>query len=107
MELSQYQKLAMKTDSNATTSKEKLLNACLGLSGEVGEFNDHVKKSQFQGHVIDRRYLEKELGDILWYCALAAKAMGLDLNEVAQLNIEKLAKRYPQGFDSEKSINRV
>jgi NTP pyrophosphatase (non-canonical NTP hydrolase) len=79
----------------------------LGLCGESGEFADHIKKGLHHGHKIDRDYLTKELGDVLWYVAVAADKLGIALEAVANQNIEKLEKRYPDGFDEEKSRNRV
>ncbi|MHC1785659.1 MAG: nucleoside triphosphate pyrophosphohydrolase family protein [Christensenellales bacterium] len=83
-----------------------LQNAALGLAGESGEFADSVKKVSFQGHELDRPHLKEEIGDILWYCALAAKALNADLHEIALDNIEKLRRRYPEGFQAERSIHR-
>ena len=67
---------------------------------------DIVKKHLAQGHELDKEKLIKELGDIAWYLAETAYALDVSLEEVLSLNIEKLKKRYPEGFDSEKSINR-
>ena len=83
-----------------------LCNVALGLTGESGEFADSVKKHLFQGHPIDVMNLAEEIGDVLWYCALAASALPFTLDEIAQRNIEKLKKRYPKGFEAERSINR-
>lgn len=83
------------------------MNAVLGLNGEAGEIADHVKKAVFHGHTLDHVALAKELGDILWYVAQAATASGFGLDEIAAMNIEKLRKRYPEGFSSEASINRA
>lgn len=85
---------------------QHLLNAALGLTGESGEFADHVKKMQFHGHVLDRDAVIKELGDVLWYCALAAHALEVDLDTVARRNLAKLAARYPAGFDPVRSQHR-
>lgn len=84
--------------------------AGMGLPGEAGEFTEIVKKLIFHGHdftsdVRDRLVLE--LGDVLWYLAYAANALGVDLEYVADMNINKLAKRYPDGFSPERSKNRV
>lgn len=82
------------------------LNACLGLSGEVGEFNDLVKKGIFHETQIEEEHLKKELGDVLWYVALMCDSFGWDLDEIMQLNIDKLKARYPDGFDVELANNR-
>lgn len=81
-----------------------------GLAGESGEYVEKVKKLLFHGYDFDAEYRDKmllELGDILWYLAYSAKALGTDLENVAERNIEKLRARYPHGFTTERSINRV
>ncbi len=83
-----------------------ILNAALGLAGEAGEFIDHVKKHIFHGHKLDKSFLIKELGDFLWYCAQAAQGLNTTLSHVADVNIDKLQKRYPAGFSTEASLNR-
>lgn len=117
MNASEYQELAMRTnDGKATERLSKLtaegkdtgevLNACLGLSGEVGEFNDMVKKWIFHEKDLDINELKKELGDVLWYAAMCCDALGWDMSEVMERNIEKLKKRYPDGFDVVRANNR-
>lgn len=59
-----------------------------------------------QGHVVVRSDLTKEIGDVLWMLAELCDVYGFDMDEVANENIEKLKKRYPEGFDPEKSIHR-
>ncbi len=79
----------------------------LGLSGESGEFADLVKKHLFQGHNFDRERMVEELGDILWYIMEGARVLNIEPSEIARRNIEKLEKRYPDGFDPERSRNRI
>jgi NTP pyrophosphatase (non-canonical NTP hydrolase) len=107
MTLNEYQKLAMTTLNPALEKKDVLINGVMGLCGEAGEAIDIVKKWRFHGHELDREHLRKELGDIAWYLAEAADALGLTLEEVLRANIEKLAARYPEGFDAERSRNRT
>lgn len=102
----EYQKLALRTCPESLEKPERLLNAVLGLSGESGEVADHVKKHLFQGHELDRMAVVNELGDVLWYCALLADAVGVDLETAMELNVAKLQNRYPDGFSKERSINR-
>ena len=107
----EYQELALRTASQQSMeSEETMLDAAaLGLSGESGEIADHVKKILYHGHPLDnatRDKIAKEIGDILWYCAVGAKGIGVSLSEIAQMNVEKLRKRYPEGFSTEKSLNR-
>ena len=139
MELKEYQELAARTINKDASAIENLLNACLGLAGEVGEFNDLIKKWQFHGHTLDIDKCVKELGDTLWYIPQAIHALkqltelqqraknfgspissgslisftntipvsDLTLEGVARINIEKLEKRYKDGFSSQASINRT
>ena len=107
MELNQYQALAMRTDSSYKNCKDRLLNGLMGLNGEAGEAIDVAKKHLFQGHELDYDLLAEEIGDVLWYCALCADAMDISLDDIAEMNIAKLKKRYPDGFSKDKSINRL
>lgn len=83
------------------------MNGLMGLNGEAGEAIDVAKKHLFQGHELDYDLLAEEIGDVLWYCALCADAMDISLDDIAEMNIAKLKKRYPDGFKEENSINRV
>lgn len=106
MTANEYQKLALRTARKDLDSTQLLLNGALGLAGESGEVVDAIKKHLFQSHWLDRSELVKELGDVAWYLAIAAHAIGYDLDTIFKMNIEKLIDRYPNGFDSERSINR-
>ena len=107
MTINEYQKLAMTTLNPALNQKDVLINGVMGLCGESGEAIDIVKKWLAQGHELDKEKLAKELGDIAWYLAETATALDLQLEDVFAANIEKLKKRYPEGFDSERSIHRT
>lgn len=78
----------------------------MGLNGEAGEAIDILKKHLFQGHSLDKEHLAKELGDVAWYLAITADAIGYDLEKVMMLNLDKLKDRYPDGFSSENSVKR-
>lgn len=106
MTINEYQKLAMTTLNPELDKKDVLINSVMGLCGESGEAIDIVKKWLAQGHELDKEHLAKELGDIAWYLAEAATALDLPLEDVLQANIDKLKKRYPQGFDTKKSLER-
>lgn len=106
MTINEYQKLAMTTLNPELSQKDVLINGVMGLCGESGEAIDIVKKWLAQGHELDRDKLKKELGDICWYVAETATALGFELEDVMAANIEKLKKRYPEGFAAERSINR-
>jgi len=101
-----YQKQAMTTLNPALSKKDILINGVMGLCGEAGEAIDIVKKHLHQGHELDRDALAKELGDIAWYLAETAYALDIPLEDILRANLEKLQKRYPDGFASEKSIDR-
>ena len=107
MNVNEYQKQAMTTLNPELNKKDVLINSVMGLCGESGEAIDIVKKWLAQGHELDKAHLAKELGDIAWYLAEAATALDLSLEEILQANIDKLKKRYPDGFDTERSMIRM
>ena len=107
MRANEYQALALRTLNRELSREETLLNAVMGLCGESGEAIDLVKKHRMHGHPFDREKFAKELGDIAWYLAEAAYAIDMDLEDVLRLNIDKLKRRYPDGFDGEKSLHRA
>ena len=106
MDVDKYQELAMRTLNPKIEKKELILNASMGLCGESGEVIDLVKKHFFQGHDLDEKVLIKELGDVAWYLAEAATALNVNLSEILEKNIKKLENRFPDGFNSNRSINR-
>ena len=106
MTLNEYQRLAMSTLNPALSRQDALINGVMGLCGESGEAIDVVKKHLHQGHPLDKDALVKELGDIAWYLAETATALDISLEEVLTRNIEKLRKRYPEGFSAQRSQNR-
>ena len=105
MNFDDYQKLAQRTSSTKTRSA-KLENGILGLCGEAGECADVYKKYLYQGHEMDWDKLLDEVSDVLWYIAELSCAIGVPLESIAQHNIDKLRKRYPDGFDPERSVHR-
>lgn len=106
MTIREYQELAMTTLNPKLDKKDILINGVMGLCGESGEAIDIVKKWLAQGHELDRDHLVQELGDIAWYLAETATALDVSLEEVLQRNIDKLKKRFPGGFDAQKSRHR-
>lgn len=116
MTVNEYQKLALRTMSPQTSTLSdipnglscgRLLEGLMGLNGEAGECIDIYKKNLFQGHEdLDRKHLAEELGDVAWYLAEAAFAIGYKLDDIFEMNIKKLEKRYPNGFEAERSMNR-
>jgi NTP pyrophosphatase (non-canonical NTP hydrolase) len=106
MTLDEYQHLAARTIGTRTPT-DQLSNMALGLAGEAGETADMLKKHLFHGKPLDADAVIKELGDVLWYVAGMATAIGASLDEVAQRNVEKLRTRYPDGFSAEASAKRA
>lgn len=104
MKLNEYQELATRT---ANPHENALINYGLGLGGESGEVLELIKKYAFHGHAIQSDEIKNELGDVLWYLSNIANLVGLTLEEIATANIEKLRKRYPEGFTTEDSLKRV
>ncbi|MEM1268425.1 MAG: nucleoside triphosphate pyrophosphohydrolase family protein [Bacteroidota bacterium] len=111
MHANEYQRLAARTliaePENELTGPESMVvwNA-LGLAGEAGEVADLIKKGVFHQHGVSRDTIRDELGDVLWYVAALCTNHGLTLEEVMEANVEKLKQRYPEGYSSERSINR-
>ena len=112
MTIDEYQSKAMRTvagmnyEKYSTPEECLLINGVMGLNGEAGECIDSVKKYLFQGHALDKEHIAEELGDVAWYLAITAHAIGYDLSEILNNNIVKLLDRYPDGFSADKSINR-
>lgn len=99
----EYQKEALRTASENCRS---LANCGLGITGEAGEVADLIKKHLFQGHMLDKKRVIEELGDVAWYMAVCAYMVNTPLDDVLQNNVYKLRKRYPYGFSEERSVNR-
>jgi len=102
------QRLAVLNDQGFPT--ERLLTAAVGMCAEAGEFTEVVKKIVFQGKPVNEDnlfHLKRELGDIMWYVMQACMGLGVSLDEVVEMNVEKLISRYPEGaFDVHFSENR-
>lgn len=123
MNANEYQKLAMRTNDREATRRLEywvdvranghvpdaggILNACLGLSGEVGEFNDMIKKWVFHEKELDMEHAKKEMGDVLWYVAMMCESFRWNMAEIMQMNADKLKARYPEGFDVERANHRA
>lgn len=102
----EYQKLAMRTcNIPYDDTKGKLHHAVFGLTSEAGEVSGILQKL-YQGHLFDKEHMKKELGDCLWMIAEACDALGCSMDDVMQMNIDKLKARYPDGFDANRSIHR-
>ena len=84
-----------------------LLHATLGISGEAGELLDAVKKTFIYNKPLDRENAIEELGDLLWYIALACRTLDISMEDVMKINIDKLSKRYPDKYTDANAIARA
>lgn len=100
-----YQYLAARTINQELRPSEQGKHALHGMVGEIGELHSIYQK-RYQGHEFDVGHAKKELGDLLWFIAEYCTAHNWSMGEIAQMNIEKLKARYPEGFESDKSLNR-
>lgn len=131
MNANKYQKLAMRTNDGKASDRligkmqeydmkfandhsdndcvdiGGIFNACLGMSGEVGEFNDMIKKWVFHEKNLDMEHAKKEAGDILWYVVMLCESFGWNMEEIMQMNVDKLKARYPEEFDVERANHRA
>jgi len=109
MELNDYQKAA-KTTAVYTSADQQLVCTVLGLNGEAGEVAEKIKKViRDKNSVIDdgdRKEIQKELGDVLWYLAVLSDTLGLSLESVAEMNLENLRSRYQRGTIHGQGDNR-
>ena len=90
----------------ALDAERVLLDAAAGLAEEAGETLGIVRKHLFQQHPLDRERMAAELGDALWCLSALATALGLSLGDVAAANLDKLRRRYPDGFSADASQRR-
>lgn len=104
MNLKEYQELCKKTAKTFNDKEKEILCWGLGIAGEAGDVAGCIKKTI--GHGNDQRLgIKENLGDTLWYMAMIANFFGWSLEDILQENIEKLQKRYSQGF-TEKDASR-
>jgi NTP pyrophosphatase (non-canonical NTP hydrolase) len=93
-------------DGENRTDYNRLLHAAMGMATEAGEFLDPIKKHLFYGKPLDLVNLREEVGDLLWYIAIACDALDTTIDAEMQRNIAKLRKRYPEKFDSVQAVER-
>ena len=82
-------------------------NMCMGLAGETGETVDIFKKHIYQGKMLDINDVIEEIGDILWYIANLCNVNKITMKECMESNVEKLRKRYPNGFSIKDALERA
>lgn len=105
MTLNEYQRLAERTINKDLRASEQGKHALHGMVGEIGELHSIYQK-RYQGHDFDEDHAKKELGDLMWFIAEYCTAHEWSLDEICSMNIEKLRKRYPEGFEEVRSLNR-
>lgn len=101
----EYQKLAARTINKNLDVTRTMEHSLFGMCSEIGELLGIYQKV-YQGHALYPEHIDKELGDILWMVAEYCTATGRKLDDIMELNIQKLRERYPEGFDSEHSLHR-
>jgi NTP pyrophosphatase (non-canonical NTP hydrolase) len=84
----------------------RLLHAASGMVTEAGEFMDALKKHAMYGKPLDVVNLAEEVGDQLWYLALACNTLGVEIEAVMATNIEKLRVRFPEKFTEKDALTR-
>lgn len=110
--LNSYQEAAMRTaktfESKTFNSEEMdMLHAVLGVGSDAGELQDAFKKHLIYGKPLDVKNVREEIGDVMWFLALACRAIGVAMEDVAQDNIIKLMMRYPEKYSDEAAIARA
>ena len=103
--INEYQHAAKRTINPALSFEETSSHALHGMSAEVGEIHGLYQKF-YQGHEMDAEHVMKEVGDLLWMIAEFCTVHGWSMGDVAQMNIDKLMARYPDGFKVEQSLHR-
>lgn len=84
-----------------TSPERALAFAVIGITGELGEVAEHVKKHMGHDAPLDKAKLALELGDVLWYCVLLCQIIGVSFREVMDMNVRKLRKRFPGDWSPE------
>ena len=101
----EYQKLASRTINNELSRVSQEKHALHGMVGEIGELHSIYQKL-YQGHDFDEEHAKKEIGDLMWFIAEYCTCHEWELEDIMQMNIDKLKSRYPEGFETEKSLHR-
>ena len=107
MGIQEFQRLSIRTLNNSLSEKEQLANMVIGASCEFSEAGDSLKKYLFQGHELDKEHIAEELGDTMFYICNLSTLLDINMEEVLEKNIEKLNKRYKNGFSYKASIDRI
>ena len=106
VKLDTSQEEVRRTCVEVESSADQIKLALIGIQDELDEISGPLKKDLWHGHPADLVHLEEEIGYLLWYVALLCEALGLRLADALRTNLEKLQKRYPDGFCSDRSQQR-
>ena len=106
MEIREFQRVSTRTLNKELSKEQQVSNMIFGSNGELGEVTNILKKHLYQGHRIDKQHLAEEIGDTLFYIVNLCTIYNLDVEDILQANVDKLKKRFPNGFESNRSINR-
>ena len=106
MEIREFQRVSTRTLNKELSKEKQVSNMIFGANGELGEVTDILKKHLYQGHRINKQHLAEEIGDTLFYIVNLCTLYNLDVEDILQANVDKLKKRFPNGFESNRSINR-
>lgn len=98
MTIDEYTQEVKRTSASELPGWKRMISFTLGLCGESGEFAELVKKEVGHNIAIGDEQAKRELGDVLWYWFALCDVFGFDPAEVMQVNVDKLRKRYPDGF---------
>lgn len=110
MNSQEYIQQALRTESINSHQdpilSDRVEHAIFGMVTESGELLDVIKKSKYYQKPVDRARLIEEVGDVMWYLAVFADAMGISFEEMWEKNLAKLKVRYPEKFNETKALNR-
>lgn len=106
MEIREFQRTSTRTLNKELSKEQQISNMIFGANGELGEVTDILKKHLYQGHEINKQHLAEEIGDTLFYIVNLCSIYDINIEDVLQMNVDKLKKRYKNGFSIESSINR-
>lgn len=107
MNFEEYDELSKRTVNPDLDRNERILNWALGLAGEMGELVDPIKKHFFHKKPVDVVKLMLEAGDLLYYLNALVREFGYTLEQVAEMNVDKLRARHPRGFQTEIDVEVV
>ena len=105
MNFNEFQEHAKRTQP-PEGNDDDITNYALGLIGEAAEVSELIKKWRFHGHDLNKEKIAEELGDVLHYLAGLSTMIGYSMEVVAEMNVDKLLDRYPDGFSEQHSRNR-